>query len=129
MPYKTRRRARIPARPEAGWAVNPEAFGCVRCREPVGARSTVGQKGPGFDGPVPCRSQRSESDGRRASARRENQYPGTIGSQKLRPRNSRVAESATARSTPAMRNVGTEVASNMPSPRRTIPIVRKGSQS
>ena len=58
------------------------------------------------------------------STRREHQYPGNIGSQKLSPRKSKVADKATATSIPTIRSINTDVASNVPSPPGTIPIVR-----
>jgi len=47
-----------------------------------------------------------------ARTRREHQYPGNIGSQKLSPRKSKVADKATATSIPTMRSINTDVASN-----------------
>jgi len=47
-----------------------------------------------------------------------------MGSQKLNPRKSRVADRATATSIPSMRSISTDVASKVPSPPGTIPIVR-----
>ena len=58
------------------------------------------------------------------SRRWEHQYPGSIGSQKLSPRKSKVADKATATSIPTIRSINTDVASNVPSPPGTIPIVR-----
>ena len=46
-----------------------------------------------------------------------------MGSQKLKPRNRRVAASATASGTPANFNVTTEAASNVPNPPGKMPSV------
>ena len=50
------------------------------------------------------------------SSRRETQSPGTIGAQKLKPRNNSVAASAAGRVTPTIRSRSTEAASYVPNP-------------
>ena len=59
-----------------------------------------------------------------AVIRRDTHHPGSMGSQKLSPRNRSVAARPTGTETPSMCNVHTEVASNVPSPPGTMPTVR-----
>jgi hypothetical protein len=59
-----------------------------------------------------------------AVIRREIHQPGSMGNQKLNPRNSSVAASPIGTATPIMFNVHTEVASKMPRPPGTMPTVR-----
>jgi hypothetical protein len=56
------------------------------------------------------------------SRRWEHQCSGSIGSQNLSPRKSKVADKATAASIPTIRSINTDVASNVPNPPGTIPI-------
>ena len=55
---------------------------------------------------------------------REKTRPGTIGSQKLSPRNNSVPARATGTETPASFNVTTDAASNTPRPPGMMPMVR-----
>jgi hypothetical protein len=61
---------------------------------------------------------------RRGVTRRAAKKPGSIGSQKLRPRKSSVADSAIGSLTPIILSVSTDVASKEPRPPGSTPMVR-----